>query len=465
MIQPAEILLPAERARDARPVHLVRPGALDDVLAALSPAQAEWVRSVGFRAASGECLLVPGENGTPALALAGTGKADAAALAHGALAMKLPEGLWRIEPDGDNPPSDLLALGWALSAYRFTTYREPERRPAQLACPENADRREVLLQAEAIWLGRDLVNTPVEDLGPADLARHARNMAESFGGRVTVVEGAALKRDFPLVHAVGRAAPAERAPRLIDITWGRADAPRVTLVGKGVCFDTGGLNLKPDRGMILMKKDMGGAAAALALARMIMAAGLDLRLRVLVPAVENSVGGEAMRPSDIIRSRSGLTVEIGNTDAEGRLILADALTAAWEEEPDLVIDLATLTGAARIALGPDLPALFAGDEAIAAQLVRIGREIDDPLWHMPLWTPYEKGLKSDIADIGNISSDGFAGSIVAALFLRKFVKDPQRWVHLDIFGWNPSGRPARPKGGDVQAVRALFSMLRKRHAS
>ena len=465
MIQPSDVLLPAEQVRDARPVRLVRPDALDGMLAALPPRQAEWVRGAGFRAASGECLLVPGEDGAPALALAGMGDADVAALAHGALAMKLPEGLWRIAADGDHPPADLLALGWMLSAYRFTAYRDPERCPAQLVCPENADRRDVLLQAEAIWLARDLINTPVEDLGPADLARRARDMAESFGGHVTVVEGAALMRGFPLVHAVGRAAPAERAPRLIDISWGRPEAPRVTLIGKGVCFDTGGLNLKPDRGMILMKKDMGGAAAALALARMIMAAELDVRLRVLVPAVENSVGGEAMRPSDVIRSRSGLTVEIGNTDAEGRLVLADALAAAWEEDPDLVIDLATLTGAARIALGPDLPALFTGDDALAAQLVRTGREIDDPLWHMPLWTPYAKGLKSDIADTGNISSDGFAGSIVAALFLRKFVKDPQRWVHLDIFGWNPSNRPARPKGGDAQAVRALFSMLRKRHAS
>ncbi len=464
MIQPSEVLLPAERARDARPVRLVRPDALDGVLAALPSRQAEWVRGAGFRAASGECLLVPGEDGAPAMALAGMGDEGARSLAHGALAMKLPEGLWRFEAGGELPPGDLLALGWVLSAYRFTAYRSAERPPAQLACPEDADRQDVLLQAEAVWLARNLINTPVEDLGPADLARHAREMAEAFEGRVTIVEGAALKRGFPLIHAVGRAAPAERAPRLIDIAWGRPGAPRVTLVGKGVCFDTGGLNLKPDRGMILMKKDMGGAAAALALARMIMASGLDVRLRVLVPAVENSVSGEAMRPSDVVRSRSGLTVEIGNTDAEGRLVLADALTAAWEEDPDLVIDLATLTGAARVALGPDLPALYAGDGALAERLVRIGREIDDPLWHMPLWTPYEKGLKSAIADTGNISSDGFAGSIVAALFLRKFVRDPDRWVHLDIFGWNPSDRPARPKGGDAQAVRALFSMLRTRHA-
>ncbi len=465
MIQPSEVLLPAERSRDARPVRLVRPEGLPELLAALPARQAEWVRGAGFRAASGEFLLVPGEDGAPDMALAGMGDESARSLAHGALAMKLPEGLWRFEPGEGLPPGDLLALGWVLSAYRFTAYRSPERHPAQLACPQDADLQDVLLQAEAIWLARNLINTPVEDLGPADLARHAREMAEAFGGRVTVVEGAALKRGFPLIHAVGRAAPAERAPRLIDIAWGRPDAPRVTLVGKGVCFDTGGLNLKPDRGMILMKKDMGGAAAALALTRMIMASGLDVRLRVLVPAVENSVGGAAMRPSDVIRSRSGLTVEIGNTDAEGRLILADALTAAWEEDPDLVIDLATLTGAARVALGPDLPAMFSGDEDLAAGLVRRGMEIDDPLWHMPLWKPYEKGLKSTIADTGNISSDGFGGSIVAALFLRKFVKEPRRWVHLDIFGWNPSDRPARPKGGDAQAVRTLFSMLRARHAS
>ncbi len=465
MIQPSEVLLPTERSRDARPVHLVRPESLDAVLATLAQWQAEWVRSAGFRAAPGECLLVPGKDGAPAMALAGMGEEDAGSLAHGALSMKLPEGLWRFELAAELPPGDLLALGWVLSAYRFTAYRDAARNPAQLACPQGADRQDVLLQAEAIWLARDLINTPVEDLGPADLARHAQDMAETFGGRVMRVEGEALQQGFPLIHAVGRAAPVERAPRLIDMVWGRPDAPRVTLVGKGVCFDTGGLNLKPDRGMILMKKDMGGAAAALALARMIMASGLDVRLRVLVPAVENSVSGEAMRPSDVIRARSGLTVEIGNTDAEGRLILADALTAAWEEDPDLVIDLATLTGAARVALGPDLPAMFTEDNALAAELMRTGMEIDDPLWHMPLWTPYEKGLKSGIADTGNISSDGFAGSIIAALFLRKFVKEPSRWVHLDIFGWNPSDRPARPKGGDVQAVRALFSMLRARHVS
>ncbi len=464
MIRPSEVLLPEERMRDARPVRLVRPDDLEDMLAALPPRQAEWIRGSGFRASSGECLPVPGDDGAPAMALAGMGDEDVASLAHGALAMKLPEGLWRFEVQGDVPPGDLLALGWGLSAYRFTAYRRADRRPARLACPSGTDLHDVLRQVEAIWMARDLVNTPVEDLGPADLARHAQEMAEALGGRVTVVEGAALKRDFPLVHAVGRAAPPARAPRLIDIVWGRPDAPRVTLVGKGVCFDTGGLNLKPDRGMILMKKDMGGAAAALALARMIMAAELDVRLRVLVPAVENSVGGEAMRPSDVIRSRSGLTVEIGNTDAEGRLILADALTAAWEEDPDLVIDLATLTGAARVALGPDLPALYTGDDALAAELVRTGREIDDPLWHMPLWKPYGKGLKSDIADTGNISSDGFAGSIIAALFLRKFVKDPRRWIHLDIFGWNPSARPARPKGGDAQAVRTLLVALRTRLA-
>ncbi len=465
MTQLSEVLLPAQQGREARSVRLVRPDDLPGVLAALPARQAEWVRAVGFRAASGECLLVPGEDGAPAMALAGMGEEAASSLAHGALAMKLPEGLWRFEPGEGLPPGDLLALGWVLSAYRFAVYRSPERRPARLVCPENADRQNVLLQAEGIWLARDLVNTPVEDLGPADLARHAQEMSETFGGRVAVVEGQALEDGFPLIHVVGRAAPAERAPRLIDLTWGRADAPRVTLVGKGVCFDTGGLNLKPDRGMILMKKDMGGAAAALALARMIMAAELDVRLRVLVPAVENSVGGEAMRPSDVIRSRSGLTVEIGNTDAEGRLILADALTAAWEEDPDLVIDLATLTGAARVALGPDLPAMFTEDDALAAELVHVGMEIDDPLWHMPLWAPYEKGLKSGIADTGNISSDGFAGSIIAALFLRKFVGDPRRWVHLDIFGWNPADRPARPKGGDAQAVRTLFSMLRARHAA
>ena len=457
--EPRDILLPSAAAGEALPIRMVARRRVDEAMAALPPFQRAWGEANDFSGEEGTCLLLPGEDGKPALALAGSGEAKRPSLARGALARQLPEGLYRFEEGAD----ELTVLGWLLSAYEFTAYRQGKRQAARLACPPGVDRDSVLNQARAIWLARDLINTPVEDLGPAELAAHAGELAAAFNGQITITVGGELKRQFPLVHAVGRAAPAARAPRLIDIRWGEPDAPAVTLVGKGVCFDTGGLDIKPSSGMLLMKKDMGGAAAALALARMIMAARLKVRLRVLIPAVENSIGGEAMRPSDVIRARNGMSVEIGNTDAEGRLILADALAAAAEEDPALIIDMATLTGAARVALGPRLPPFVTADDELAGELTTCGMELDDPVWRLPLWKPYLDGMKSPIADICNVARGGFGGAITAALFLSKFVHDEKRWLHLDIYGWNPENRPARPRGGEAQAVRALFALLAERY--
>jgi len=318
----------------------------------------------------------------------------------------------------------------------------------------------VLALAEAVTLGRDLINTPANDLGPAELETVARELAAAHGASVKVTEGSGLLSDnFPMIHAVGRAS--DRAPRLIDLRWGSEHAPKVTIVGKGICFDTGGLDIKPASGMVLMKKDMGGAAAALAFASMVMRRKLPVRLRVLIPAADNSIAGNAFRPGDVLHSRNGMTVEIGNTDAEGRLVLADAISLADEEAPDYLITIATLTGAARVALGPDLPPLYTDDEAFAAGLLDQGRAVGDPFWRLPLWRPYDKLLKSSIADVNHIAEGGHAGSIIAALFLRRFVKQAKRFAHLDIFGWVPREQPGRPQGGEAQAARALFAYFQR----
>jgi leucyl aminopeptidase len=312
-----------------------------------------------------------------------------------------------------------------------------------------------------VALARDLINTPSNDMGPVELEITARALAERHDARISVISGGALEKDFPLIHTVGMGSP--RAPRLIDITWGAASDPKITLVGKGVCFDTGGLDIKPSSGMLNMKKDMGGAATALALAHMVMAAGLKVRLRLLIPAVENSTSGGAFRPRDIFRSRKGLTVEIGNTDAEGRLILADALALADEEKPALMADFATLTGAARVAMGPDVPPFFTDDGALAGELMRFAETEFDPLWRLPLWRPYESLLESKVADLNNVGTGGHAGAITAALFLRRFVTAPS-WLHFDIFAWTPSAKPARPEGGECQAARALYALLKARYS-
>lgn len=453
----------ARPVASTRPLTLLTKAELSAWLKAAPAAARNWVGASGFAAKPGEICLYPARDGTPAGALAGcAGHGGAEDLWHAAgLALRLPEGSYQCDPEPDAPLATRLAIGWALGAYSFTRYRAAARAPAELVWPRAADRSHVERTARASDLVRDLVNTPAEDMGPADLARAAKDLAAELGLKLDIIKGdQLLKQNFPLIHAVGRAS--DRAPRLIDLRWGEAAHPRVTILGKGVCFDTGGLDLKPESGMKLMKKDMGGGAHALGLARMIVEAKLPVRLRVLVPAVENSVSGNAFRPLDVIRSRKGTTVEIGNTDAEGRLILADALTAAAEEAPALMIDFATLTGAARVALGPELPAMFSNDEDLAAALLRHGTAEADPLWRLPLWKPYRARLESKVADINNISDGPFAGAITAALFLQDFVPAGIPWAHFDLYAWNASARPGRPDGAEAQTLRAVFRTIAER---
>ena len=421
---------------------------------------AAWVRANGFTAKPGATCLLPGDGGRIEGVLLGI-ESSRDPWAYGDLPTALPEGNYHLGPGLDGDQANDAALGWALGGYRFTRYREPNGALARLVWPGPCDRERIETLAAAVTLTRDLINTPAEDMGPAELAAAAGGLAEDHGGECAVTVGDdLLSAGYPLIHAVGRAAA--RAPRLIDLTWGDADAPSLTLVGKGVCFDSGGLDLKSSSGMMLMKKDMGGAATVLGLARAIMGTGLPLRLRVLIPAVENSVAGNAIRPLDIIKSRKGLTVEIGNTDAEGRLVLADALTEADGEQPELLIDCATLTGAARVALGADLPALFTPDDALAADLLRNAAATVDPLWRLPLWTPYRELLDSKVADINNISSGSLGGAITAALFLQEFVTETPAWAHIDMMAWNAKARPGRPVGGEAMALRALFALIEER---
>ncbi|MGB8275651.1 MAG: leucyl aminopeptidase family protein, partial [Alphaproteobacteria bacterium] len=432
----------------------------------------EWVKATHFAARPGEVCAIPDRKGELARVLAGYDPNEGH-WAFGGLPVGVPFGHYRLDPDapGAGSLAEKLCLGWALGSYVFARYKKPDKRFATLQWPPGVDRERVRRAASAVYLVRDLVNTPTADMGPADLAEAARTLAKAHGAKVTVIKGAdLLARNFPMIHAVGRAAQGgtaggrDREPRLVDLTWGRQGAFKVTLVGKGVCFDSGGLNLKNDAAMKLMKKDMGGAAHVLALAFLIMDAGLDVRLRVLIPAVENSVSGNAMRPLDVIKTRMGLTVEIGNTDAEGRLILCDALAEAASEKPDLLIDCATLTGAARAALGPDIPALFCNDDALAEDLLRHARETADPLWRLPLWRPYREGLKSAVADLNNISDSPYAGAITAALYLQEFVAPAIPWAHLDMMAWNVKSRPGRPEGGEAMGLRALYAAIAERAA-
>ncbi|MGQ0486070.1 MAG: leucyl aminopeptidase family protein [Hyphomicrobiales bacterium] len=444
----------------AIPIVAVAKDAWQDRRKSLSAAARKWAEVHAFAAEPGSHLAVPGADGKIAEILAGAGTAADDPFALGKLARALPPGLYSLGGDVVDPR--LAALAWCLDAYSFASYRKNAAEPARLICPSGVDRAEILRAARAVYIVRDLVNTPASDLGPAELETAARRLAATHRARLRVTKGAALRRGFPMIHEVGKASP--RTPRLIDFTWGPARAAKVTLVGKGVCFDTGGLDIKPASGMLLMKKDMGGAATVLGLAQMIMQARLPVRLRVLIPAVENAIAGNAFRPGDVLRSRKGLTVEIGNTDAEGRLILADALALADEEAPDMLIDIATLTGAARVALGPDLPPFYSEDEKLVADIRRAAAAENDPLWPMPLWQPYSRLIESTVADINNSSESGFAGSITAALFLKRFVERAKAYVHFDIFAWTPSARPGRPKGGEAQAMRALFAVIRDRYA-
>jgi leucyl aminopeptidase len=433
-------------------------------LSATLPAPAQqFALANGFAAKPGECLTLPSAEGAITHVLFGledetTKSRDL--FRPGQLPGLLPPGVYRFA----NAPHDmrLAVLAFALGSYRFSRYRKAEAPDVRLQPPDGIDVADIGRMADAVTLARDLINTPANDMGPEQLADAARQLAARFGAEFSCIVGDELKaRNFPLIHAVGMASP--RAPRLIDFSWGNPAHPKVTLVGKGVCFDTGGLDLKPSSGMLIMKKDMGGAANVLALASMVMDARLDLRLRVLIPAVENAVNGNAFRPLDIFPSRKGPTVEIGNTDAEGRLVLADALALADEEKPDLLVDLGTLTGAARVALGPELPPFYTNDETLALDLARCASAESDPLWRLPLWAPYDSWLDSKVANINNAPSGGFAGSITCALFLQRFVEAAKSWLHVDIYGWTPSAKPARPEGGECQAARAIYKLLSERY--
>ncbi|MBC8050100.1 MAG: leucyl aminopeptidase family protein [Chitinophagales bacterium] len=425
----------------------------------LSQPHQDWLSALNWKPAAGACIALPGETGIGG-AVVGLGEdahRHATPLIAGALSHYLPEGNYHFAEQPETP--ELAALAWAMGAYAFHEYHSAEKRgPRRLRLPNNVSLDAVLDSAQAVWLGRDLINTPANDCGPAELESAVRALAREFGAQVESVAGDdLLVGGFRLHHAVGRAS--DRAPRLIDLTWGQEGARRVTVIGKGVTFDTGGLDIKPASNMLLMKKDMGGAASAIALAAMIMAAKLPLRLRLLIPAADNNISANAFRPGDVIRSRNGATVEIGNTDAEGRLLLADAIDLANEDEPDTIVTLATLTGAARAALGPDLPPFYTDDEAFAAALAEASMRVGDPLWRMPFWSNYDVYLKSEIADMNNAGGGGFAGSIVAAMFLKRFVKKSRRFAHFDIYGWMPRALPGKPAGGEPQAARALFDVL------
>jgi leucyl aminopeptidase len=447
-------------SRSALPLWLVGKGRLGDIAAELPPGAAAFLKASAFEGKTGQLALLPGTGEALGGAVFGLGDpATADRFLPGQLPKTLPGGVWRVA--GDAADIERIALAWRLGAYAFTRYRKGGADPARLVVPDRKLRERVDTIADSVCFGRDLINTPANDLGPSALAAAALKLAKDFGAKARVTVGdALLKQGFPLIHAVGRASA--DAPRLVDFAWGDPRHPKVTLVGKGVCFDTGGLDIKPSSAMLLMKKDMGGAAAALTAARMIMAAKLKVRLRVLVPIVENAIGGNAFRASDVIASRKGLTVEIGNTDAEGRLILADALALASEEKPALMIDYATLTGAARVALGPDLPPYYTDDETLAADIAAAGAAVNDPAWRLPLWPAYDRMLDSKIADASSTGSGGMAGSITAALFLKRFVGDGIAHAHFDIYGWTPSAKPGQPEGGEPQAARLTFELLEKR---
>ncbi len=451
-------LLQPDRGQSARTITLLTPETFDAWLNRQSAATRALASAQRFTAKPGTHVLIPDGDGIAVVA----GVADASSpWALAKLAEALPEGSYRL----DGVEVGANALGWLLGQYRFTRYRKAEdAAPRILLTRDVAHRDEIIRIAAATAQVRDLVNSGAGDLGPAELEAEAQTLARAHHADVTVTSGEALARDYPMIHAVGQAATRERAPRLIELHWGDPSHPRIAIVGKGVCFDTGGLDIKPSAGMRLMKKDMGGAAHAVALAGLVMAAKLPVRLHLLIPAVENAVSGASFRPGDVLRTRKGLTVENTNTDAEGRLILGDALTRAGEEAPELILDFATLTGAARVALGPDLPPLFTDDEALAADLLTAGVAEDDPVWRMPLWDGYDDMLKSDIADMVNAPDGGFAGAITAALFLRRFVPKDTAWAHLDVFAWRPSAKPGRPKGGDAYALRAAYAMLKKRYS-
>ena len=455
-------LLKGDNQQPARLIHLIDITSYDAWLASKAAPVRAMVAAQKFKGLAHEHAILPGENGDDWSVVAGVAARDALGpwcLAR--LAEILPEGVYRLA----DASVGAAALGWLMAHYRFDRYRKDETSTgARVLLTGDVARIEPTVQlAQAVALVRDLVNTPAADMGPPDLEAAVEKVGAVFGASVTTTRGDALEQGYPMIHAVGKAADKSFAPRLIELLWGDPAAPRIAIVGKGICFDSGGLDIKPSSGMRLMKKDMGGAAHALALAQLIMAARLPVRLHLLIPAAENAISGNAFRPGDVLRTRKGLSVEIGNTDAEGRLVLGDALTRAGEDKPELILDFATLTGAARVAVGPDLPALFVNDDALAAEIAQAGTQVDDPTWRLPLWDGYADMLKSDVADISNAGDGGFAGAITAALFLKRFVPDDTPWVHLDTFAWRPASRPGRPKGGEALGLRAIFRLLQQRY--
>ncbi|NNC72087.1 MAG: leucyl aminopeptidase family protein [Sphingomonadaceae bacterium] len=457
-------LLQPDKGQAAHDIHLVTADGFEDWLKGRPERERETVKAQNFDAAADAMAILPGEKADDWSVLACVADPDnLVSWSLSKTATALPSGEYRLV---DHEPGR-AALGWLLAHYAFDRYKESDK-PAKdrillTGKPHQID--EIVALAEATCLVRDLVNTPAEDMGPADLQKVAEEIAAESVAALTVTQGKDLEKGYPMIHAVGRAATEDRAPRLIELEWGNPKHPRIAIVGKGVVFDSGGLDIKSSAGMLIMKKDMGGAAHALALANLVIGAQLPVRLHLLIPAVENSISANAFRPGDIIASRKGLSVEIGNTDAEGRLILGDALTRACESGPELVIDFATLTGAARVALGPDLPALFTDDEDLAAELAQVGTAVDDPVWRLPLWDGYEELLRSDIADIGNAATNGMAGASTAALFLRKFVESGTVWAHFDTYAWRGSAKPARPKGGEALGLRASWAVLKQRYAT
>ena len=455
-------LLAADRGQTARAIHLVDKASFAEWVKGRSAEDRAVIEAHRFDGKTGYAYVLLPRGGEFEVVSAVKNAAELSPWCLARLGESLPDGIYKLSAGEPGP----AALGWLLAQHRFDAYRskkdEPERGARVLVTGEAASIGETVQLAEATALVRDLVNTPAADLGPAELEQAVRDEAGRSGAQVRVISGGELGDGYPLIAAVGRAASPDRAPRLIELEWGKPDDPRLAIVGKGVCFDSGGLDLKPAAGMRWMKKDMGGAAHALALARLIIAARLPVRLHLLIPAVENAVSGSAFRPGDVVQSRKGLFVEIDNTDAEGRLVLADALTKAVEDQAALIVDFATLTGAARVALGPDLPAMFANDDALAESLKDAAGAVEDPLWQMPLWEPYDEMLKSDLADAANAANSPMGGCITAALFLNKFVPGDVPWVHFDTYAWRDAAKPGRPKGGDALGLRAVFAALQQR---
>ena len=450
-----------DKGEDSIAIQIVSKKNYGGWLSSQSPFVAGWIRSQNFSADAGDFILLPDQQSGAASVVFIPDDQDPWCWSR--LAASLPKGLYRLADSLSSSLSDWAALGWALALYRFDRYKKtkPDHSPL-LIWPKRADRERITSTIEAIFLVRDLINLPANDLGPEELADAAATLADKKGAAIKIISGdQLLDENYPLIHAVGQGS--NRPPRLIDLHWGEESHPKVTLIGKGVCFDTGGLDLKSAANMKLMKKDMGGAAHVLGLASMIIDAGLPIRLRVLIPAVENSVSGPAMRPQDVLKSRKGLSVEIGNTDAEGRLVLADCLAEAGREKPDMIIDVATLTGAARVALGPDLPALFTPSDDLASDILIAAASAKDPVWRLPLWKPYRRMLDSKIADINNSAESSFAGAITAALFLSEFVPAHTSWAHLDVLAWNHSSRPGRPEGGEAMGLRTLFHMIARKY--